>query len=54
MNKKLKNISDFDPKFIYWVDENLKRFYDIYFEKNSVLMYWVLTENLKTFLDKYM
>lgn len=57
INKKLHNKFNTDninaAKFIYWVDDNIKRYYDVYYEENSILMYWGLNNNLKKFIDNY-
>jgi len=40
-------------KFIYWVDDNLKRYYEVYYRENAVLMYWGTNGNLTKFIDDY-
>jgi len=56
INSKLDeiyNTDNNDTKFIYWVDENLKRFYDIYYKENSILMYWGLNANFTNFISNF-
>ncbi len=49
--KDKRNINK--QKFIYWVEDKIKRYYDIYFEENSILMYWGYNNLITKFIDNF-
>ena len=51
---KISEIIPSENIYLYWVNDKSKQIYDIYHKDNSVLMYWGIHSNLKTFLDDVM
>lgn len=52
-NNFLNKNSIYTKNFIYWVDESVERFYDIYFTEQSVFIYWGMHNNITSFMDSF-